>query len=85
MVPATKDLQHRVDVRQHSKMTDVLSNAHNSDKVTALVKEAENLKSKLEEERQKLNDVARELKLLFALLALPWAYRSMFECPICLF
>lgn len=52
-------------------MTDVLSNAHNSDKVSVLVKEAENLKSKLEEERQKLNDVARELKLLFAFSPFP--------------
>lgn len=31
-----------------------------SDKIAALTKEAENLKLKLEEERQKLNDVARK-------------------------
>ncbi|XP_021708217.1 guanine nucleotide-binding protein subunit beta-5-like [Aedes aegypti] len=37
-------------------MTEVLSN-NTTDKVAALVKEAESLKAKLEEERQKLNDV----------------------------
>lgn len=38
-------------------MTDNSSQS-NSDKITALTKEAENLKLKLEEERQKLNDVS---------------------------
>lgn len=33
-----------------------------SEKIANLTKEAENLKLKLEEERQKLNDVARKLK-----------------------
>lgn len=33
-----------------------------SDKIANLTREAENLKLKLEEERQKLNDVARKLK-----------------------
>lgn len=37
-------------------MTEVLSN-NTTDKVGSLVKEAEALKAKLEEERQKLNDV----------------------------
>lgn len=37
------------------------SNSTN-DKIATLTKEAENLKLKLEEERQKLNDVARKLK-----------------------
>lgn len=37
-------------------MTDTTGQSNN-DKITALTKEAENLKLKLEEERQKLNDV----------------------------
>lgn len=36
-------------------MTEVINNT--GDKVASLMKEAENLKVKLEEERQKLNDV----------------------------
>lgn len=46
-------------------MTEVLSN-NTTDKVAALVKEAESLKAKLEEERQKLNDVTR--KFFFVLI-----------------
>lgn len=39
-------------------MTEVANQLNNSgDKVASLMKEAENLKQKLEEERQKLNDV----------------------------
>lgn len=38
-------------------MTDT-QNQSNNDKIAALTKEAENLKLKLEEERQKLNDVS---------------------------
>lgn len=39
-------------------MTEVANQVNNSgDKVASLLKEAENLKLKLEEERQKLNDV----------------------------
>lgn len=38
-------------------MAEVLTSLQHSDKVSALIKEAECLKSKLEEERQKLNDV----------------------------
>lgn len=38
-------------------MTDT-TNQSNNDKIAALTKEAENLKLKLEEERQKLNDVS---------------------------
>lgn len=39
-------------------MTEVANQINNSgDKVASLMKEAENLKQKLEEERQKLNDV----------------------------
>lgn len=34
-----------------------------ADKIAALTKEAENLKLKLEEERQKLNDVARKCRI----------------------
>lgn len=34
------------------------SSQSNNDKIAALTKEAENLKLKLEEERQKLNDVS---------------------------
>lgn len=37
-------------------MTD--TSQSNTDKITTLTKEAENLKLKLEEERQKLNDVS---------------------------
>lgn len=40
-------------------MTDTTSQSNN-DKIAALTKEAENLKLKLEEERQKLNDVNRK-------------------------
>lgn len=45
-------------------MTEVLSN-NTTDKVAALVKEAESLKAKLEEERQKLNDVTRKFFFCF--------------------
>lgn len=38
-------------------MTDT-TNQSNNDKIAVLTKEAENLKLKLEEERQKLNDVS---------------------------
>lgn len=38
-------------------MTDTTTQSNN-DKIAALTKEAENLKLKLEEERQKLNDVS---------------------------
>lgn len=38
-------------------MTDT-TNQSNNDKITSLTKEAESLKLKLEEERQKLNDVS---------------------------
>lgn len=38
-------------------MTDT-TNQSNNDKIATLTKEAENLKLKLEEERQKLNDVS---------------------------
>lgn len=38
-------------------MTDTI-NQSNNDKIAALTKEAESLKLKLEEERQKLNDVS---------------------------
>lgn len=42
-------------------MTEVANQVNNSgDKVASLMKEAENLKQKLEEERQKLNDVTRK-------------------------
>lgn len=47
-------------------MTEVLSNS-TTDKVSALVKEAEALKAKLEEERQKLNDVTCKLQIFFQL------------------
>lgn len=40
-------------------MTEVISNS-GGDKLTSLMKEAETLKQKLEEERQKLNDVTRK-------------------------
>lgn len=43
-------------------MSEVINQVNNSDdKVASLMKEAENLKQKLEEERQKLNDVTREI------------------------
>lgn len=43
-------------------MSEVLNQINNSDdKVATLMKEAENLKQKLEEERQKLNDVTCEI------------------------
>lgn len=42
-------------------MTEVANQPNStSDKIAALSKEAENLKLKLEEERQKLNDVSRK-------------------------
>lgn len=43
-------------------MTDT-TNQSNNDKIAALTKEAENLKLKLEEERQKLNDVSCKRKV----------------------
>lgn len=43
-------------------MTDT-TNQSNNDKIAALTKEAENLKLKLEEERQKLNDVSCKSKV----------------------
>lgn len=44
-------------------MTEVANQVNNSgDKVACLMKEAENLKQKLEEERQKLNDVTCKQK-----------------------
>lgn len=54
-------------------MTEVLSN-NTTDKVAALVKEAESLKAKLEEERQKLNDVTR--KFFFLILQLCTVIRT---------
>lgn len=46
-------------------MTEVANQINNSgDKVASLMKEAENLKQKLEEERQKLNDVTCKQKHL---------------------
>lgn len=48
-------------------MTEVANQVNNSgDKVASLMKEAENLKQKLEEERQKLNDVTREKNFCLA-------------------
>lgn len=41
-------------------MTDTAQSNNTNDKIAALTKEAECLKVKLEEERQKLNDVARK-------------------------
>lgn len=47
-------------------MTEVANQLNNSgDKVASLMKEAENLKQKLEEERQKLNDVTCKRKQNF--------------------
>lgn len=46
-----------------ANMTEVAHQVNNStDKVNSLMKEAENLKQKLEEERQKLNDVTCKQK-----------------------
>lgn len=47
-------------------MTDTI-NQSNNDKIAALTKEAENLKLKLEEERQKLNDVSCEYGCLYGM------------------
>lgn len=41
-------------------MTETAQSNNLNDKIASLTKEAENLKLKLEEERQKLNDVARK-------------------------
>lgn len=41
------------------------TNQSNNDKIVALTKEAENLKLKLEEERQKLNDVSRKVENIY--------------------
>lgn len=47
-------------------MTEVAHQVNNSaDKVASLMKEAETLKQKLEEERQKLNDVTCKLRKVF--------------------
>jgi guanine nucleotide-binding protein subunit beta-5 len=42
-------------------MTEVHPACSTTDKISALTKEAETLKAKLEEERQKLNDVTRKI------------------------
>lgn len=50
-------------------MAEVANQVNNStDKVASLMKEAENLKQKLEEERQKLNDVTCKIFSLLLLL-----------------
>jgi molecular chaperone GrpE (heat shock protein) len=52
-------------------MAEVANQVNNStDKVASLMKEAENLKQKLEEERQKLNDVTCKIFSLLLLLFL---------------
>lgn len=43
-------------------MTESSQMNNTSDRIAALTKEAENLKLKLEEERQKLNDESRKMK-----------------------
>lgn len=48
-------------------MTDTAQSNNTNDKIAALTKEAECLKVKLEEERQKLNDVARKFIQLMKL------------------
>lgn len=49
-------------------MSEIANQVNNSsDKVASLMKEAENLKQKLEEERQKLNDVTCEKIFMFLL------------------
>lgn len=51
--------------RENYKMTETTQMNNTSDKIAALTKEAENLKLKLEEERQKLNDVACKFLIAF--------------------
>lgn len=51
-------------------MTETSQMNNTSDKITALTKEAENLKLKLEEERQKLNDVARKSPNVFSFFSI---------------
>lgn len=46
----------------HLEMSEANQVNNSGDKVASLMKEAENLKQKLEEERQKLNDVTRKMK-----------------------
>lgn len=45
---------------KHKKMSESNQVNNSGDKVASLMKEAESLKQKLEEERQKLNDVTRK-------------------------
>ena len=52
-------------------MSEVANQVNNSsDKVASLMKEAENLKQKLEEERQKLNDVTCKKIFMFFFISL---------------
>ena len=43
-------------------MTETIQSNNTNDKLSVLLKEAEHLKTKLEEERLKLNDVNRNIK-----------------------
>lgn len=51
-------------------MTDLAQSGNAADKLSALQKEAEALKVRLEEDRQKLNDVTRKFCMRFLLLLL---------------
>lgn len=59
-------------------MTDISPANNVADKLATLQKEAEYLKSRLEEERQKLNDVTRkdfiDFYLFFFFLSLPFIH-----------
>lgn len=60
-------------------MTEVANNlTSSSDKINCLMKEAESLKQKLEEERQKLNDVSCEIFLTFLCLRNDWILMKKF-------
>lgn len=63
-------------------MTDT-QNQSNNDKIAALTKEAENLKLKLEEERQKLNDVTRKLENLCHTMNPTYSLRPRTFCFHC--
>lgn len=65
--------------RENYKMTETTQMNNTSDKIASLTKEAENLKLKLEEERQKLNDVACKFPNAFCFLLCPKLEPSPFK------
>lgn len=54
-----------IKLEEEYTMTETIQMNNTTDKIATLTKEAENLKLKLEEERQKLNDVACKFSIVF--------------------